>query len=382
MQNSRLLPMNPTSPRLVISAVFAAAICTCAAEPTALEQYMLELINRARADGNAEAARAGLALQEGNPAIFGETWIIQPVAPPLVWNEQLTTAARNQAQSLLAAGFLSGNPHIFGGTSPEQRIAAAGFSNCLSCPRPTTASGYVPGVENIGFAARTTPYSAADLQTETGVLHRQLFADGTSGGRPHRITIMYPWYREIGLGLASGTIAVGGSIYFMMDFGRASPGNRIYLTGVVYNDNATADQFYTPGEGLGSLKVEAWQGGTKVAETNTWASGGYRLPLAAGTWQIKLVNAQGNVADMGSATLTSENVKRDSRNPSFTAPPAGIVNLRIARSGGNAVILQWDDPSYALAAADKLTGPWTVVAPISPATLTLQPGSRFFRGQR
>ena len=41
--------------------------------PTNDQQYMLELINRARADGSAEAARLGLSsLQEGPPMIGGE----------------------------------------------------------------------------------------------------------------------------------------------------------------------------------------------------------------------------------------------------------------------------------------------------------------------
>lgn len=35
------------------------------AEPTALEQYVLELVNRARADPAAEAARLGIDLNQG-----------------------------------------------------------------------------------------------------------------------------------------------------------------------------------------------------------------------------------------------------------------------------------------------------------------------------
>ena len=353
-----------------------------AAEPTALEQYMLEIINRARADGNAEARMFGLSsVNDGSPSIFGEPWTIESVAAPLVWNEQLSASARGQAQALFTAGFMSGDPHTFGGTSPEQRIAAAGFVTCLTCPKTHTVSGFTPGVENFGFAGRTSPYTAAQLQAEIPAIHRLLFADGTTPGRLHRNTLMNGWFREVGLGLVSGTIGGQGRVYLMMDFDKAEPGTQLFLTGVVYNDTTTADQFYTPGEGLGGLKVQAWQSGIKIAETTTWASGGYRLPLAAGAWQIKLVNTAGSVSEMGIVTLVSENVKLDSRTPVFTAPPPP-VNLRLTQSGSAAVLLQWEDPSYALFSSDSLAGPWTAVGIPSPASITIQPGRRFFRCQK
>jgi hypothetical protein len=194
---------------------------------------------------------------------------------------------------------------------------------------------------------------------------------------------MNPWFRELGPGMVNGQIGGTGRIYFMMDFSKAAPGTQVFLTGVAYNDNVTADQFYTPGEGLGGHRVEAWQGAVKIAEAPTWASGGYRLPLAAGTYQVRIVDPAGGVSDMGSAVIASENVKLDSRDPVFTAPPANAVNLRIARLNATTVSVQWDDPAYTLFASGSLTGPWELAAGASPATITIQPGGRrFFRGQR
>jgi len=52
--------------------------------PSNDQQYMLELINRARANGGAEATRLGLSgLQEGPPTVNGEAWTIENSVQPL-----------------------------------------------------------------------------------------------------------------------------------------------------------------------------------------------------------------------------------------------------------------------------------------------------------
>jgi len=353
------------------------------AEPTNNEQYMLELINRARANGNTEAARVGVGtVNSGSPAIFGQAWTIQPAAPPVVWNDQLATAARNHAQRLFNDNWLGAtDPHNYQGTTPQSRVAAAGFTMCTNCPQQMTSGGAIPGIENLGFAGSGAAYTPAQLITETGNIHSLLFVDSNTAGRLHRITIMHTWFREVGAGMITGTIGGQGRIYFLMDFGRAA-GNQLFLTGVIYNDTVTANQFYTPGEGLGGIKVQAWQNGGLVAETTTYASGGYRLPLAAGAYQIKLMNAAGGVQEKGTVNLTTDNVKLDGITPVFTTPPVhSSLSLQI-RQSGNTVVISWSDATYSLAAAASLTGPWTVVAPTSPATINIQPGKLFFRGEK
>lgn len=365
---------------LVLAFFFSGGKFGFAVEPTNDEQYMIELINRARAIGNTEAARLGLtSVNAGNPSITGVPWTIPVTSPPVTWNEQLAAAARGQAQLLFNQGWLGQtDPHTHEGTSPESRAAAAGYS-LLTQP---TVNGVRPGIENFSFAGSSVAYTPAQLTAATLDLHNQLFIDSNTTGRLHRITIMNSWFREIGLGMVSGTIGGQGRIYFMMDYGKAAPGSQLFLTGVVYNDNITANSFYTPGEGLGGLKVQAFQNNTKVAETTTYASGGYKLPLAAGGYTIRVANAAGNVSIMGAVSLTSENVKLDSRSPAFTTPPIPTqVNLQLRRSG-NSIIFTWDDPSYSLAASTTLAGLWTVVASSSPATIAIQPGKRFFRCQK
>ncbi len=66
--------------------------------PSNEAQYMLELINRARANGGAEATRLGLSgLQEGPPSINGEAFPLTNSVQPLSWNVQLFNAAQAHA---------------------------------------------------------------------------------------------------------------------------------------------------------------------------------------------------------------------------------------------------------------------------------------------
>src|SRR3954468_21380533 len=63
-------------------------LCFAAAPATTYEQYMLELINRARANPAAEAARLGIDLNEGLAASSISTAAKQPLAI----NDKLTYA--------------------------------------------------------------------------------------------------------------------------------------------------------------------------------------------------------------------------------------------------------------------------------------------------
>ena len=83
-------------------------------------------------------------------------------------------------------------------------------------------------------------------------------------GRGHRVNILLGDYQEIGVGQASGeyhgpgAVSGGGNATMLTeDFG--TRGNQQFLTGVSYAD-ADHDNFYSLGEGRGSMSVTA--GGT------------------------------------------------------------------------------------------------------------------------
>jgi uncharacterized protein YkwD len=255
--------------------------------PTNEQQYMLELINRARANGGAEAARLGLSgLQEGPPTINGQPWTINNTNQPLSWNPLLFNCAQGHATRLNNDDqFFSGqSPHTWGGTTPNSRIAAAGYS-MATYNGPTTSGGFFPGPENVAEAVSigSGPYTGAKLIAEVLNAHNDLFTDQTIPGRGHRSTTMLAFWREIGLGISTGkdngNSNTWDSLYIVQNFGTQT-NSTPFITGVVYQDT-NGNGFYDPGEGIGGIRVD-------VPGTNFFAitspSGGYSIPAGNGNY--------------------------------------------------------------------------------------------------
>lgn len=285
--------------------------------PTNEQQYMLELINRARANADAEAIRLGIGnRQEGPPTINGQVWQIQNTTQPLSWNPLLFNAAQGHATRLNNDDqfFSNDSPHTWGGTTPNSRIAAAGYS--MAPYNGPTNGGSFPGPENVAEAISfgSGPYTGAKLIAEVLGAHNDLFTDQTVPGRGHRSTTTLAFWREIGIGISvgtdvgpdsGGTIRTWESLYIVQNFGTQT-GSTPFITGVVYQDT-NGNGFYDPGEGIGGIRVD-------VAGSNFFAistpSGGYSVPVP------------GN----GSYTVTFSG---DSITP--TQKPASVANLLNAK---------------------------------------------------
>jgi hypothetical protein len=254
---------------------------------------MLELTNRARADGSAEAVRLGLgSLQEGPPSINGQSFTIANTAQPLSWNPLLANCAQNHAKFLNDSDqfFTNTSPHTFGGKTPEQRINDAGYAMNLGTEYngPTTASGFFPGPENVAEneTIGSGPFTGTKLVNAILGQHNGLFTDQTVPGRGHRMTTMLTYWREVGIGISAGSDNGQGntwdSLYTVQNFGRIANGTP-FITGVVYQDT-NGNGFYDPGEGIGGIRVD-------VAGNNFFAitapSGGYSVPVATnGTYTV------------------------------------------------------------------------------------------------
>lgn len=253
--------------------------------PTPEQQYMLELINRARANGGAEAARLGLSgLQEGPPSINGQPFTIANTAQPLSWNPLLINCAQSRAKFLNDNDqfFTGTNPHTFGNSDPEGRINAAGYPMHLSTEYngPTTSGGFFPGPENVAEneSIGSGPFTGAKLVSTILMQHNDLFTDQTVPGRGHRMTTMLTYWREIGIGINAGTDNGQGntwdSLYTVQNFGTRA-NSTPFITGVVYQDT-NGNGFYDPGEGIGGIRVDV-PGSNFFAITT--ASGGYSVPV-------------------------------------------------------------------------------------------------------
>ena len=253
--------------------------------PSNEQQYMVELINRARANGGAEATRLGLSgLQEGPPNINGESFTIANTAQPLSLNPLLTTCAQNHAKFLNDNDqfFTGTSPHTFGGKNPEQRINDAGYAMNLGSQYdgPTTASGFFPGPENVAenVSSGSGPFTGAKLIATILSQHNGLFTDQTVAGRGHRMTTMLTYWREIGIGISAGSDVGQGntwdSLYTVQNFGKL-PNSTPFITGVVYQDT-NGNGFYDPGEGVGGVRIDV--AGSNFFAIST-ASGGYSVPV-------------------------------------------------------------------------------------------------------
>ena len=220
---------------------------------------MLELVNRARKDPPAEAVRLGLtSVDEGVPP--GQ--ISDSPQPPLAMHALITTAARGHSQDMLDRNFFAhNNPD---GDTPFARMLNAGYV-------------FSTAGENIAFQGTTGPI---DEDLTTAQLHDDLFIDAGIADRGHRVNILSPNFKEIGLGVRTGSFTDPAGTTFnavmaTQDFATAAASSAFFVLGVVYDD-ADGDGFYDAGEGLGNVTVRL--GGVPVT---TPGSGGYAFRVIA-----------------------------------------------------------------------------------------------------
>jgi uncharacterized protein YkwD len=374
------LSLEPLEDRRLLSVTVSSA----GIAPTANEQYLLELINRGRANPSAEAARYNIGLNSGLPSGTISTTPKQPLA----FSPRLNSAARGHSQWMIDTNSFS---HIGqGGSNAGARMQAAGYQF-------VGAWGWA---ENISWKGTTAPASTINYIDYLDDRHADLYS------RPgHRVNQMHDSYREVGLGVVQGRFTSGSTTYnaLMITEDFAVSGTSVFLTGVVYDDGRVkADRFYTPGEGLGGVTLAAvnHSDGQRIT-TKTWASGGYSLPLPAGTYTV---TASGGPLDVtlvkNSVTVGQQNVKVDftladnaapivtglTANPvsipqsealSLTAqgvsdPNGQVVEVRFYRDiNGDG---RWDSGDQLLGADQQASGGWnwsgtTTGWPVGPHTV-------------
>lgn len=227
-------------------------------DPTPLEQFALEMVNRARQNPAGEAANLGIDLNAGlsDHVIDGEA------KQPLAFQPDLLHAARQHSLWMLEKKTFSHEGS--GGSNAGERMAAAGYP---------FLDPYVWG-ENIAWAGVTGMAGAEELVRR---LHHSIFGSPT-----HRLNMLEPAHNAVGLGLQAGVYPFEGEKYhaffLTQNFARSSGSpERVgpFLTGVAYRDSNGNGQ-YDPGEGKPGLRLSI-EGG--LYETYTTSSGGYALPM-------------------------------------------------------------------------------------------------------
>lgn len=322
----------------------ASAVAAADAGPTPQEQYMLELINRARANPAAEAALHGIDLNEGLPA---GTLSPDP-RQPLAFNPSLIDSARSHSQWMLANQTLD---HNEGNLDPATRMQNAGYVF-----NPLSGSA-----ENIAFSGTKTTLPLDQVVAQE---QRDLFVDSSVPGRGHRLNLLDGNLQEVGIGITTGLFRGYNAVLTTQDFA-FSAGNGPFLTGVAYTDALLHDHFYEPGEGIGEVTVTATRQSDGASfSTTTWSSGGYTLPLPAGTYTVV---ASGGVL----GTVTDPNIMIGSQNVTLDfTPPAGpyiagryVFYNHSAFDGNDPALNPADDRAIATDKQPLLSG-------LGPATFT------------
>ncbi len=293
-------------------------LLTAGSAPTDLEQYMLELINRTRANPTAEGQRL-IALAQTDPLIhqatanwnlntFYQTISSYSAEPPLAFNPRLIDAALAETNLMLSTN--------------SQRHSPAGFLTNPAIATESDGQAYLPtglgawatGENIFAYSQAVNPASSTAYADyfEAGFLldwgnpdfgHlKNILAPGPSAANP--LAGVYP-YSEIGIGLitnATPTTAAAlnvGPAIVTQEFGYRQGVS--FLTGTFYLDNNN-NGFYNLGEGYGGITITA-QGtaGQGSFQTQTWSTGGYSLQLPAGTYNV---TASGPLPGTQTTTIT------------------------------------------------------------------------------
>lgn len=255
---------------------------------TEYEQLILELVNRARMDPQAEVDR-NTAVSSLNQGLSPGTISATP-KQPLASVQAIVDAGRTHAQDMLDRNYFS---HFTQGTGddPTDRAATAGYSG--------------PVGENIAWNGSTGPINEL---TETIIAHEALFESPS-----HRQNLLFDSYEEAGIGVRFGDFTSGPTFNAVMvaqEFGFNS-GNP-YLTGVVFSDDVTVDDFYSFGESESGVTITADDGAGNVFTTTSGSSGSYNIKLPAGTYTVTATGGAIQTSMVVSnVTIDSQNVKVD-----------------------------------------------------------------------
>jgi uncharacterized protein YkwD len=235
-------------------------------EPTNNEQLLIELVNRARHNPPKYATDFALSvpLTDAVPR------------PALAVNTALVGSARFHANEMATFNYFDHQSAVTGDW-PNKMASDNGY------PLP---AGWEPNNNYIESIAAGT-----NITTPAQSLNLLLIDEGIDppGHRIHLLAMheFFETHDEIGAGYAYNAASTYRN-YWAIHTARDDDARK-FVTGVVYNDTATRDYFYTSGEGLAGVTVDALTPGTSnvVGTTSTFGSGGYSLKLANGAYDIR-----------------------------------------------------------------------------------------------
>ncbi len=275
------------------------------------EVYLVELMNRARADPAAEAIRTGVDLTADLTSRELDNLV---PSEPLALNGPLTLASRQHSFDMYNRDFFDHeNPD---GDRAQQRANANGYDGSAG---ENIAAGYdsideahVAWLESVGH--RKNVLSLWETFSETFQ------------------------YDEIGVGFyfpgSSGSSTYNS--YYTQTFGFSGTPQRTYLLGVVYDDNDN-DDFYSVGEGRNNVRIDVTEmnTGVLVGTYTTEEAGNYQIEVDGGDYYLTFVDLTTGLGRRVSASVTTNtNVKVDALGSQLIEPLAPSDNIA---AGGAAI---------------------------------------------
>lgn len=328
------------------------------------EVYLVELVNRARADPAAEALRTGVDLTADL-----STRELDNLVPsePLALNGPLTLAARQHSFDMYNRDFFDHeNPD---GDRAQQRADANGYDGSagenIAAGYDTVDEAHVAWLESVG----------------------------------HRKNVLSLWetfsqsfhYDEIGVGYyfpgSSGSSTY--HTYYTQVFGFSGTPARTYLLGVVYDDNDN-DDFYSIGEGRGNVRVDVTEmnSGVLVGSYTTDDAGNYQIEVDGGDYYLTFVDLTTGLGKRVSASVTANtNVKVDALGSQLiealapadniaasgaaitgSAVANGEITITTLNDSGRPIAFFQDDGTWNVADLETLAGTPTISGQIQTFT--------------
>lgn len=273
-----------------------------AADPTAEQQYWLELTNRFRSDPQGEldklvnfsAPGVWDSPKSDNSYIanalnfFGTSatdlvaqFSTLSAAPPVAWSNALHSSATSYSNLMVSNDQQS---HTLDGLTLDQRVQSGGYSG-----------NWLEVGENLFASTQSIIHGHAGFVIDWGDGNGGSvgFGNGIQNPAGHRQVLVDSRFKEVGIGFQSIAIP-GGNVnaigpyvvtqHFATQY-RQSGVNYFadaILTGSVFQDTIAADLFYTPGEGLAGEAINVYNDATGILVASGFSNsaGGFNISLA------------------------------------------------------------------------------------------------------
>lgn len=271
------------------------------ADPTAEQQYMLELTNRFRSDPQGELEKlvnfsspgVWAPTKSNDPSVafalnyFGVSatdlasqFAILKAAPPLAWNSALNVSATAYSNLMVN---VDQQAHSLDGLTDDQRLINGGYSaNWLEAGQNLFASAQSPFHAHAAFLVDWGDGNGATAG----------FGNGIQSPAGHRDLLLSANMKEIGIGFqdipipgsnvnAIGPYVITEHLASQFRFDGTTYFADAILTGSIYQDTILANAFYTPGEGLAGEAINVYNDltGILVASGFSNSAGGFNITL-------------------------------------------------------------------------------------------------------